>query len=94
MANAKKKAAPPVRERTMKFGVPELAKYLDIQEASVRVALRKHDIPKNDGNSYGWNTREEMEKVGDKISGDNAGATKKAKPAAAKKAVAKKKAAR
>jgi len=54
------------KETTMKYGVPELAQALDIQPASVRVALRNHGVEKT-GKSYGWATKADIQAVADKI---------------------------
>lgn len=78
--------------------MPELADALGIVEASVRVALRNHDIAKN-GRSYGWNSKKEFDEVVAKLRKEpktsdkpkakvKAAGTQKAKPTA-KKATAK-----
>lgn len=62
---SEKKKGPPQPEKP-KYGVPELAAALDVKPASVRVQLRKSKIAKN-GKVYGWNTKDEMQKVVDKL---------------------------
>lgn len=101
-ASAKK--APPRRDATAeyKYTVDTLAKDLGLQPASVRVALRKHDIDKADGGVYGWNSQKDYDEVKKAISAPAKAADKpkpkvKAagteKPKAKPKAVPKKKAA-
>jgi len=72
-----------------KFGVASLAKDLGLQAASVRVALRKHKVKKNEDGVYGWNDRKAYDAVKAKLKSDAPAAAKK-KPA---KKPAKKKAA-
>lgn len=60
-----KKKGPPQPEKP-KYGVPELAAALDVKPASVRVQLRKAKIAKN-GKVYGWNTKDEMQAVVNKL---------------------------
>lgn len=80
--------------------VADLAEHMDIKPESVRVGLRKHEVPRLNGNSYGWKTKDDLKAVADKLrSGEKvekakpkvkaAGTESKAKP----KAVPKKKAA-
>lgn len=57
-ASKTKEAAP-----TYKYGVETLAEGLGIKPASVRVGLRKLNVPKAQGNVYGWNTMAEVEKI-------------------------------
>lgn len=45
-----------------KYGVADLAKRLNIKDASVRVQLRNHNVKKS-GKSYGWDTKEELDAV-------------------------------
>lgn len=82
-ATAKKPAEEkPVKEKApeFKYGVSDIATKLGIKETSVRVKLRNHEVPKA-GRSYGWNSKEELQKVIDAISakastpkkGDDAG---------------------
>lgn len=61
---ATKRSAPPRPDAKaeFKYTVDNLAKDLDLQPASVRVALRKHDIDK-DGGVYGWNSKDEYQEV-------------------------------
>lgn len=51
-----------------KYGVHDLAKMAGLKEASVRVALRNKGIKKA-GQSYGWNTKDELQAVHDKCFG-------------------------
>lgn len=51
---------PPKEE--YKYDVNALAKALDIEPASARVALRKHNVSKA-GKSYGWNTDKDFQAV-------------------------------
>lgn len=53
-------------EPAFKYGVKNLAEALGIKEASVRVRLRSHEVPKA-GKSYGWNTKAELQTVIDTI---------------------------
>lgn len=53
-------------EKEFKYGVQDLADMLEIKPASVRVALRNHEIEKA-GKSYGWNTQKELKEVADTI---------------------------
>lgn len=55
------KPTPPKAEKP-KYGVTELAEALGVKAASVRVQLRKTKVPKN-GKTYGWNSKEEFQKV-------------------------------
>jgi len=67
-----------------KYGVADLAEQLGIQPASVRVQLRNKGIPKA-GKAYGWNTKEELKAVADKVrAGVKEEAEKKTAPAKAK----------
>lgn len=59
------KKGPPQPEKP-KYGVPELAAALDVKPASVRVQLRKAGIKKN-GKVYGWNSKDEMQAVVNKL---------------------------
>jgi hypothetical protein len=65
-----------------KYGVPELAEAMGIQEASVRVALRNKDIPKA-GRAYGWNTKAELDEVVTKLRAEAPAKASKAAPAKA-----------
>ena len=61
-----------------KYGVADLADLMEIEPASVRVQLRNHEVTKNNGNSYGWKTKDDLKAVADKLrSGAKA---EKAKP--------------
>jgi len=72
MAKAKEKAKEkPAKEEkaeapSFKYGVADLAKILGVKEASARVQLRNHNIKKA-GKSYGWNAKDEVQAVADKI---------------------------
>lgn len=50
-----------------KYGVADLAKALNIKDASVRVQLRNKNVKKA-GKSYGWNTKDELDTVVAKLS--------------------------
>lgn len=54
------KKAPPGRGPKPKYGVPEAAKELGIQPASVRVAFRKAKIEKNENGIYGWESEKDF----------------------------------
>lgn len=62
----KKKPTPPPQPPKPNFGVPELAAALGVKGTSVRVRLRAAGIPKS-GKVYGWDTKEEMQAVIDKL---------------------------
>lgn len=72
-AKTAKKAAPgspaakAAAAQSYKYGVPALAKKLGIKEASARVSLRNHDIPKAEGGVYGWNTQADLDAVAAKL---------------------------
>lgn len=51
---------------TYKYGVADIAKALGVKEASARVQLRNHKVKKA-GKSYGWNTKDELQTVIEKI---------------------------
>jgi len=55
---------------SFKYNVETLAKDLDLQPASVRVALRKHEVEKTDG-VYGWNSQADYKAVLSKLKGDS-----------------------
>lgn len=65
---AKGKEAPKAKadEPEFKYGVEDLAKMLNIKDTSVRVQLRAHNVKKA-GKSYGWNTKDELQAVADKL---------------------------
>jgi len=66
-AKSKEKGAPAKKEaETFKYGVADIAKKLGIKEASARVQLRNHKVKKA-GKSYGWNTKDELDAVIEKI---------------------------
>lgn len=67
---------------SFKYGVEDLAKELDIQPASARVALRKAGVEKN-GTAYGWNSEKDFKAVIAKLKTASAPA-KADKPAKAK----------
>ncbi len=76
--------------KEFKYQVADLAKKLDIEEASVRVSLRKHNVKKA-GKQYGWNSKDEFDAVVTKLSTKGVGSeekkpAKKSAPAKAKKA--------
>lgn len=60
-------AAKAAAAKSYKYGVPALAKKLGIKEASARVSLRNHDIPKAEGGVYGWNSQAEVDAVAAKL---------------------------
>lgn len=70
---AKKEAAPgspaakAAAAKSYKYGVPHLAKKLGIKDASARVSLRNHDIPKAEGGVYGWNSQADLDAVASKL---------------------------
>lgn len=49
----------------MKFGIGDLAKALDLDETYTRAKLRQHGVEKKakGGTAYGWNSREDLDKV-------------------------------
>lgn len=77
---------------TPKYGIKDLAKQMDLKEASVRVKLRNAGVAKT-GKAYGWNTKSELEDVASQLAPAEKPVKEKkapAKKAAAKKAPAKK----
>ena len=52
---------------TFKYGVKDLAEKLDIDGASVRIKLRNAGVAKASNGSYGWNTKDELSAVIEKI---------------------------
>lgn len=85
---ASPKAEEPVKRKSnlperpkYKFGVAELADRLDLEPASVRVALRKAGVEKAPGGVYGWDSKDEFEEVVQELRPE-----KKAKPEKTKKA--------
>ncbi|USN16594.1 hypothetical protein POLEWNIK_00680 [Brevundimonas phage vB_BpoS-Polewnik] len=73
MAKADKKAKDAPKEKpakaeaeTFKYGVADVAKALGVKEASARVQLRNHKVKKA-GKSYGWNSKDELQGVIEKI---------------------------
>lgn len=67
-AKAPKAEKAPAAE-THKYGIGDLAKILDLKEASVRVKLRNAKVPKT-GKAYGWNTKGELEEVAKQLSSE------------------------
>lgn len=80
VAKAAKEAAP-----EHKYGVADLAKILNIKDASVRVQLRNAGIEK-DGKSYGWDTKAELDEIADQLKAPKVKAAKEEKPARKKAA--------
>ena len=73
MAKDDKSKAKPAKETKAKaevvehkYGVADLAKLMGVKEASARVQLRNHNV-KKDGKSYGWDTKDEVQAIADKI---------------------------
>lgn len=73
MAKEKAKAKETAKEKpakeeaeSFKYGVADVAKALGVKDASARVQLRNHKVKKA-GKSYGWNTKDELQAVIDKI---------------------------
>lgn len=62
---AKEKPAKAEAE-TFKYGVADVAKALGVKEASARVQLRNHKVKKA-GKSYGWNSKDDLAGVIEKI---------------------------
>lgn len=54
-----------------KYGIQDLAKMLDLKEASVRVKLRNSNVAKS-GKSYGWNNKADLEAVAKQLSAKDA----------------------
>lgn len=54
-----------------KYGIQDLAKMLDLKEASVRVKLRNSNVAKS-GKSYGWNNKADLEAVAKTLSAKDA----------------------
>ena len=73
-----------------KYGIKDLAKVMNLKEASVRVKLRKSNINKC-GKAYAWNSKNELEEVASKLGPADKPAKKTAPKTPAKKAAAKKK---
>ncbi len=77
-----------------KYGVADLAQLLDVDPATCRVKLRNAGVKKTvkGGASYGWDSKEELKAVAEKLNAKKAPAEKKAAPAKEeKKAPAKEK---
>lgn len=95
MAKEKEAAAKPAKkeEETFKYGVEDLANKLGIEAASARIKLRKAGIKKASTGRYGWNTKEELGELVDKLKAapaeKKAPAKKETKKAEDKKAPAK-----
>jgi len=68
---------------TFKYGVKDLAEKLDIDGASVRIKLRNAGVAKASNGSYGWNTKDELSAVIEKITAKKEKAADKEKPAKA-----------
>ena len=64
---------------TFKYGVKDLAEKLDIDGASVRIKLRNAGVAKASNGSYGWNTKDELSAVIEKITAKKEKATGKPK---------------
>lgn len=88
MAKKSKKSAPP-QKAAPKYGVTQLAKELGIEAASVRVALRKHNVKKNDDGVYGWDSQSAFKDVVSKLKTPSKGSDKKSKKVAKKGALKK-----
>jgi hypothetical protein len=61
---AKEKAETPKTD--MKYGIAELAEAVGMVPETVRLKLRKLGVPKA-GKSYGWNTKDELKAVVEKL---------------------------
>lgn len=61
----KKEAAP-----EFKYGVSDVAEALGIENASVRVKLRKSGVEKA-GKSYGWNSKADLQEVIDQLKAED-----------------------
>lgn len=97
MAKATKTAAKPAEKAAkpkveMKFGIEDLADKLGIEAASARIKLRNAGVDKVEGR-YGWNTKDELDKVAKSLSEKKAPAKTEAKAPAKGKTDAKGKAA-
>lgn len=87
---------PKDKEDDFKFGIEDMADFLGIEPASVRIKLRNAKIAKKaaGGTRYGWKTKGDMESDGKTLKETKAAAPKKEakapkkaeKPAKAKKA--------
>lgn len=64
-----KKTASKAAEPEFKYTVENLAADLGIQPQSVRIALRKHEVPKA-GKQYGWNSQKDYQAVLKKLQGE------------------------
>lgn len=89
-AAAKKAAPAKTAKEKAKFGVAELAKAMGVEAATARIALRKNGIKKTPGGHYGWESKEELSSLAEKLK--TAPAAKKEKGSAEKKPAKKKKA--
>lgn len=72
------------KKPSSKYGVSHLAEELDIQPASVRVALRNNNVKKNKEGVYGWDNQSDFKAVVSKLKGGSAkkeAPTKKSAPA-------------
>jgi hypothetical protein len=65
-AGAKKTKTAAKRASEFPLGISDLAKALNLKEATARVKLRDAKV-KRAGKSYGWKTSAEMKKVADKL---------------------------
>jgi hypothetical protein len=74
---SKVKPVKTVEAPSFKYGIAELAKFMGLKEASVRVKLRNANIPRT-GKAYGWNSKDDMESVASQLKGGESKASKKA----------------
>lgn len=65
--DTKKAAAPAKGNGDFKFGVNDLADIMDIAPASVRVQLRNKGVDPQNGNKYGWKTKDDLKAMADKL---------------------------
>lgn len=57
-----KKTASAAEKKEYPFDVEYISKQTKLQPASVRVTLRKNDVPK-DGGKYGWTSKKEVDAI-------------------------------
>lgn len=63
--------------KEMKFGIEDLADKLNIEPASVRIKLRNAGIKKAATGRYGWETKDDLAAVAEKLKATKAAPAKK-----------------
>lgn len=54
---------PKAKKLEYKYGTKYIAEKRGIKDQTVRLGLRKHEIPKVSGNQYGWNSKAEVDEI-------------------------------